>query len=173
MFSFHESPDIGGFHIWEARGCANEKLHAKMTRTKGAREETFCSAWHFATAFVTQQWAKGTWSRAKWQMSQTSSLGPFYMRRASPVRLAGPLYRDPGECLFSLVKSRFVYMRRRASPHAEIPVWDAEISVSRSEKFSCKQFSPVCWDEKLSWRVTCLESAARFAWSQDFLHNLF
>ena len=59
-------------------------------------------------------------------------------------------------------------MRRRAGQLAEIPVWADEISARQAEKFSYKWFSPVCRDEKLSWRVGCLENAAIFALSQDF-----
>ena len=44
------------------------------------------------------------------------------MRRVSPVRWASPLYRDFGlnTCFLFLVKSRLVYMRRKAGQLAEI-----------------------------------------------------
>lgn len=62
--------------------------------------------------------------------------GLFIWGEQAPARRDGSLFRDLGECLSPLVKSRFVCTRRRAGLFAEVLVWAAENS---DEKFSYKR----------------------------------
>lgn len=81
----------------------------------------------------------------QWQLYH---LGPVYMRWRGPVRLAGPLCPDLSQCLFSLIKSWFIYMRRKAGPLPEIPAWATKISTKQAEKFSYKPSSLANWAER-------------------------